>query len=470
MAGPMTAWKAVVAWLVASLVAASAEAGFGVLGHEFTHFPVPNGAGGIAIGPTGDVWFTGNDRISRLRGGVVTEFATPTAISSPLFITAGPDGNMWFTQYNSSAIGRITANGAITEFPLPSSARQPADIESGPDGNLWFTAAGSGRGIESGRVGRITPQGTISLFVTEPLGYDITRGPDDALWFTTELGRGIGRMATNGQRRIFPFDREHSGIATGPDGALWFLVRFRDFTVGRMTTDGEVSTFTAPSPPGDPLRIIRGPEDNLWFTTFRGGISRINLAGTIEEILPPAAADNPYDIAAGVDGRIWFSQQGASPAIGRLDSLAFGTLDVPNSALLGLARGADDSIWFADAGGRIGRIGPDGSFVQHELGIGDRPTALAVGADGSAWFTDGRADTIGRITTDGERVEYTIPSPPSGPRDFVLGPDGNFWFTEYDAGSLGRITPQGVIRRFPVGDVDTVGTGARAPRAMSASR
>jgi len=73
------------------------------------------------------------------------------------------------------------------------------------------------------------------------------------LWFTTQLGRGIGRMATNGQSRIFPFDREHSGIATGPDGALWFLVRFRDFTVGRMTTDGHVSTFTAPSPPGDPL-------------------------------------------------------------------------------------------------------------------------------------------------------------------------------------------------------------------------
>ncbi len=49
----MTASKAAVVWLVTSLVAAGAEAGVGTLGHELMRFPVPNGAGGIAIGPTG---------------------------------------------------------------------------------------------------------------------------------------------------------------------------------------------------------------------------------------------------------------------------------------------------------------------------------------------------------------------------------------------------------------------------------
>jgi virginiamycin B lyase len=116
-----------------------------------------------------------------------------------------------------------------------------------------------------------------------------------------------------------------------------------------MTTDGEVSTFTIPSPPGEWLQMTRGPEDNMCFTAARGGVWRINLAGTIEEILAPEAADAPVDIAAGIDGRLWFTQQGAAPGIGRLDSLAFETLDVAGGAPLGLARGADDSIWFADA-------------------------------------------------------------------------------------------------------------------------
>ena len=92
----MTASQVAVVSLMASVVAAAAEAGFGSPSHEFTHFPVPNGVGDIAVGPAGDVWFTGDDRIGRLRAGVVTEFATPTAISSPQFIPAGPDGNTWF--------------------------------------------------------------------------------------------------------------------------------------------------------------------------------------------------------------------------------------------------------------------------------------------------------------------------------------------------------------------------------------
>lgn len=456
----MTAWKAAVVSLVTSLVAAGAEAGVGPLGHEFMRIPVP-GAGSIAVTPTGDVWFTGFDLIGRLRGGLVTEFATPTAISSPLGITQGPDGNLWFAQYNSGAIGRITPNGTITEFPLPAGAYEPSDVHGGPDGNVWFTALGTEGGVESGRVGRITPQGTFSLFVTEQDVQSLTLGPDGALWFTAVYG-GIGRMATNGQSRFFPFDRDVGSLATGADGALWFTAGLDpDYTVGRMTTDGAISTFTAPSPTGEVGPIVRGPEDNQWFTAYNGGVWRINLAGTIEEILPPAAAGGPTDITVGADGRIWFSQSGG---IVRLDSLAFGKLDVPGSSLYGLARGADDSIWFADAFGRIGRIGADGSFVQHELDAGHRPTAVAVGADGSAWFTDPGTDTIGHIALNGDRVLYTIPSPPSGPQDIVLGPDGNYWFTEYDAASLGRITPQGVIRRFPV-DVDTA--AAVRPRAAS---
>jgi hypothetical protein len=37
----------------------------------------------------------------------------------PMGITAGPDGNLWFTGAGSDKIGRITTSGAVTEFQIP---------------------------------------------------------------------------------------------------------------------------------------------------------------------------------------------------------------------------------------------------------------------------------------------------------------------------------------------------------------
>jgi virginiamycin B lyase len=73
--------------------------------------------------------------------GVVTEFPIPTAGSFPSGITAGPDGNLWFTENGvfANKIARITTDGHITEFPVPTALSRPFGITTGPDGALWFT-------------------------------------------------------------------------------------------------------------------------------------------------------------------------------------------------------------------------------------------------------------------------------------------------------------------------------------------
>ena len=99
-------------------------------------FPIPTAGSwpiGITAGPDGNLWFTENQgtvtNIGRITpAGVITEFPIPTASSSPWAITAGPDGNLWFTEYTGNKIGRITPAGVITEFPMPT-AWQPA---------LWY--------------------------------------------------------------------------------------------------------------------------------------------------------------------------------------------------------------------------------------------------------------------------------------------------------------------------------------------
>ncbi len=40
--------------------------------------------------------------------GIITEFSIPPAESDPVGITAGPDGNVWFTENRGDKIGRIT--------------------------------------------------------------------------------------------------------------------------------------------------------------------------------------------------------------------------------------------------------------------------------------------------------------------------------------------------------------------------
>jgi virginiamycin B lyase len=94
------------------------------------------------------MWFVeeiGN-QIGRITpSGVVTEFPIPTPGSRPTGITAGPDGNLWFTESRyetpgANKIGRITPSGVITEYSVPTGGGGPFAITLGPDGNLFLWA------------------------------------------------------------------------------------------------------------------------------------------------------------------------------------------------------------------------------------------------------------------------------------------------------------------------------------------
>jgi virginiamycin B lyase len=116
------------------------------------------------------------------------QYSVPTANSNPTGIAAGPDGALWFTEYNSGKVGRITTWGTFTEFPIPTAQSGPLGIAVGPDGALWFTEQ------ISDKIGRIATGGTFTEFpiptaLSSP--QDIAAGPDEALWFTE---RGGGKI------------------------------------------------------------------------------------------------------------------------------------------------------------------------------------------------------------------------------------------------------------------------------------
>ena len=92
----------------------------------------------------------------------ITEFTAGITSGANLAgIAAGPDGNLWFTEYDGDRIGRITPSGVVTEFSTGiSTFGGPDGITAGPDGNLWFTE------FNGNRIGRITTSGTVTEFGT----------------------------------------------------------------------------------------------------------------------------------------------------------------------------------------------------------------------------------------------------------------------------------------------------------------
>lgn len=137
-----------------------------------TTYPDPSGGNpdDITVGPDGALWFidayypSGNSAIGRITtAGVFTNFYSGPNID-PISgidggIAAGSDGAVWFTEgipYSPSSlpneigsIGRITTAGVVTTYTAPG-VYDPTSITAGPDGALWFTNFGSDT------IGRVT--------------------------------------------------------------------------------------------------------------------------------------------------------------------------------------------------------------------------------------------------------------------------------------------------------------------------
>jgi streptogramin lyase len=300
------------------------------------------------------------------------EFGGLTANSQPACITTGPDGNLWFTERNASQIGRITPTGTVTEFGGLTANSGPYGITAGPDGNLWFAE------YNANRIGRMTPAGAVTEFALRypnSLPQDVTAGPDGNIWFTERNYNELGYVTPTGTVSQFVMAGRawYNFIVTGPDGNLWATKQKIDVPGGPFTG----------------AAIARIPPNNPWaYTEF------------------PLSYWDPWDITAGPDGNLWFTQGWQYP--------------------LGM---------ITPTGGPVTNIGP---------GIGNASPAyfITAGPDGNLWFTWDRyyGPAIGQVTPAGVVSYFSVPS--GGiPFGITTGPDGNLWFTNLTTNQIGRLTP-----------------------------
>jgi virginiamycin B lyase len=295
----------------------------------FTEYPIPTANAtpeGITEGPDGAMWFTetGAYKIGHIAiDGVVSEYAVPPliggAVVGPQGIAEGPfiSGSLpviWFTL--GGGIGSITATGAITEF-RNSVGSQPYFIAQGPDGNMWFTDT------RSVAVGRVTPSGQFTEYAvpnapsTAGLGIrGITSSPfpSPSLWFIDYLNRAIGSITTAGVMTEHPVPNLatsdlHATITAGQIGTLWFA----DGNNSIGTIDALTGAVTEYPVGVAPSGLVMGPDGNIWFTSETSSqIGRITPSGNVTLYNSPAPG---LGIARGLNGTLWYCAVGANEIV-----------------------------------------------------------------------------------------------------------------------------------------------------------
>jgi virginiamycin B lyase len=253
--------------------------------------------------------------------GTLTTY-TAASISAPAGIAEGPDGAMWFvnSEYgatNAGSIGRITSSGTVTEYTY-SDSFAPKDITAGPDRSMWFTNGSIGSSVDPSSIERITMKGVVTDFVNSGFGAlgsgylggggGLTEGLDGALWFIDYGSPAakdisvVGRMTPGGAVTTYVTPGRNvaaNEIARGPGNTLWF-------TIGTAGI-GRVSTLAFTSGP----KLSRRPQVGKVTTCPFGGLNAtastvawllngVVLKGAAGRDFTPTAADLGRELSCAV--------------------------------------------------------------------------------------------------------------------------------------------------------------------------
>ena len=286
--------------------------------------------------------------------------------SVPRGITAGPDGNLWFTELERQPDRADHPGRASSPSSPPASApAAPAAITAGPDGNLWFT--------------------------------ERHRRPDRA-----DHPGGRGHRVLGGHRR----PSGPPGITAGPDGNLWFTERRRATGSGgsrRRARSPSSRRASAPraGPGGDHRRPRRQPLVHRALTaTGSGGSPRRGSSPSSRPASAPRAApagSPPGPTATSGSPRLGGPDRADHPG-GRVTEFSAGIS--PRAARSGSPPGPTATSGSPSPGDRDRahhpRRGRHRVRGRHQPQSG--PVGITAGPDGNLWFTEFSGNRIGRIT------------------------------------------------------------------------
>jgi virginiamycin B lyase len=156
--------------------------------------PMGFNARGITRGPDGNMWvggFTSNS-VARITTGATPALdpaaGFPVPAGTPIDVIGGSDGNIWYAGQGTT-VGRVTPSGTATAFT--SKGVDPFGLTLGPDGAVWFAE------FQANAVGRVDAAGNTSHVTGMTAGAGpryVATGPGNTVWFTEETGNRVGRV------------------------------------------------------------------------------------------------------------------------------------------------------------------------------------------------------------------------------------------------------------------------------------
>ncbi len=267
-------------------------------------------------------------KFSMADGSWIKDFSEPAQYSSPLFVAVNPrDGNVWFTQPNSNAIGELLPDEDIFQQWKTTTGSAPYDLIFDNNGNLWFTEMGSNSiGFLNTKTHQVVETATPTAG-SQP--YGITKDAKGNLWFT-ENGQGVARIGTftptaNGTISIreFPIDstllsRPHL-ITVAPNGHIWFTEGFMgnisEFDPATQNVTHYKVATTCRRPPDNCTHtsgIAADRQGNIWFSdSLNATVGCYFPSKGIAKIQPLSDPNaHPHDgLAIQSNGTLWFTEQ-----------------------------------------------------------------------------------------------------------------------------------------------------------------
>jgi len=280
----------------------------------------------------GNMWFTNantsfigkmtsNGSVTKYKSSVQGAYFTP--------IVKGADGRLWFAG-NTQRIHAMTVDGKETTYAIPSSPTLVESMVLGPDGNVWYTTWNNN---QQGIIGKVTPSGKITEYKFKYSGYarGLTAGPDGKIWFGSTAG--LGTISTNGEITLIGGYQGISlvpwGIASDGKSYVWGIGH--DGSTGsrlvRIDMNGKTTTFDSAATK-NVFRIYSGPDGTVWFSDWSGGgIGRVSPDGSITKFAAPNDLQNSLGITF-VGRSVWVSyagplKNGATASAGKLVEFVF---------------------------------------------------------------------------------------------------------------------------------------------------
>jgi virginiamycin B lyase len=225
-------------------------------------FPEPPGYSRpafVAIDANGNVWFTepDSDAIGELNPQNLNwnQWKVPAG-SAPFDLTFDKNGNLWFTEFDGNKIGFFNPNtDKLVENTIPTPDSNPYGITRDPRGNIWFTE----NRLSVGQIGSFTPtsSGKVSIVerqVTTAQLHLITTDKQGNIWYSEAFAGSIGEYKrASGTSLDYPVSsgicahesvcKTHiSGISVDNEGDVWYsdsqlgLVGYLIPSTGQMVT------------------------------------------------------------------------------------------------------------------------------------------------------------------------------------------------------------------------------------------